>query len=464
MFINDDTMSGYYDVIIVGAGPAGLFAANELKGERVLVIDKGRDVEERHCVMVETGNCIRCKDCNIMCGVGGAGTFSDGTLNLRPDIGGELTELCDTDTAWQLVNEVDRIFLTHGMPNELYKGTDDDVERLERRAASVGASFIAINQRHIGSDRTKGVIKSFEDDLKAHGIEFLLNTTVTDIIVENNKCVGVKTEEGTEIRGRCVILAPGRVGASWVEKMIKKHGMDAEYAGIDVGVRVEVPAITMNPVTKINRDPKFHIRTKRYDDFARTFCTNERGFVVKEVYDDFIGVNGHSLREKKSENTNFAFLVKVELTEPVENTTRYGRSIAKLATTIGGGKPIIQRMGDLRRGRRSTWERINRNLVKNTLKDVTPGDISMALPHRITMDIIEGLEKLDEIIPGVAADSTLLYAPEIKFYAMRMKVDKNMETSVSNLFAAGDGAGLSRDIVNAAATGILAARGIQNKL
>ena len=220
----------------------------------------------------------------------------------------------------------------------------------------------------------------------------------------------------------------------------------------------------MNPVTRINRDPKFHIRTKRYDDFARTFCTNERGFVVKEVYDDFIGVNGHSLREKKSENTNFAFLVKVELTEPVENTTRYGRSIAKLATTIGGGKPIIQRMGDLRRGRRSTWERINRNLVKNTLKDVTPGDISMALPHRITMDIIEGLAKLDEIIPGVAADSTLLYAPEIKFYAMRMKVDKNMETSVSNLFAAGDGAGLSRDIVNAAATGMLAARGILNKL
>jgi len=219
----------------------------------------------------------------------------------------------------------------------------------------------------------------------------------------------------------------------------------------------------MNPVTKINRDPKFHIRTKRYDDFARTFCTNERGFVVKEVYGDFIGVNGHSLRVKKSENTNFAFLVKVGLTEPVENTTRYGRSIAKLATTIGGGKPILQRMGDLRRGRRSSRERISRNLVQNTLKDVTPGDISMALPHRILMDIIEGLEKLNEIIPGVASDSTLLYAPEIKFYAMHLIVDKNMETSVKNLFAAGDGAGLSRDIVNAAATGMLAARGVMSK-
>ncbi|MGC9444590.1 MAG: NAD(P)/FAD-dependent oxidoreductase [Candidatus Methanospirareceae archaeon] len=465
----------FYDVIIVGAGPAGLFAAHEFTAQwmghggtskRILVIEKGKDVDERHCFIDEVGYCSHCKECSIMCGVGGAGTFSDGTLNLRPDVGGDLTEFCDHETAWQLVKEVDSIFLEYGAPKKLYGGSEEQVEELQRRAASVGASFIEIQQRHIGSDRTKAVISAFKADLEAHSIEFLLNAKVSDLLIEEEKggriCRGVVLESGEMIMGECVLLAPGRIGATWVDALIKQHQIEAEYAAIDVGVRVEVPAITMNPVTRINRDPKFHIRTKRYDDFARTFCTNERGFVVKEDYTDFIGVNGHSMKSKKSKNTNFAFLVRVALTEPVENTTRYGRSIAKLATTIGGGKPILQRMGDLRRGRRSTWDRIRRNLVRNTLTDVTPGDISMALPHRITMDIIEGLEKLNEIIPGVAADSTLLYAPEIKFYAMRMKVDENMETEVKNLFAAGDGTGLSRDIVNAAATGILAARGVMN--
>jgi uncharacterized FAD-dependent dehydrogenase len=470
----------YYDVIIVGAGPAGLFAANELKDgwighegqkKRVLIIDKGRDVKERRCFVEEVGYCQHCKECNIMCGVGGSGTFSDGTLNLRPDVGGNLAEFCDNETAWQLVKDVDKIFLKYGMPDELYNGTDEDIENLKRRAASVGANFIEINQRHIGSDKTQAVIEAFKDDLVAHGIEFMLNTHVVDLLIDEEEnggtkgakvCRGVITEAGDTIKGGCTLLTPGRVGATWVDNIIKKHGIDAEYVDIDVGVRVEVPAITMDPVTRINHDPKFHIRTKRYDDFARTFCTNEHGFVVKEEYEDFIGVNGHSLKSKKSENTNFAFLVRVGLTKPVENTTRYGRSIAKLATTIGGGKPIVQRMGDLRRGRRSSWTSIKRNLVRNTLTDVTPGDISMALPHRITMDIIEGLEKLNEIIPGVASDSTLLYAPEIKFYAMRTKVDDNMETTVKKLFAAGDGTGLSRDIVNAAATGILAARGVMN--
>ncbi|MBN1134196.1 MAG: NAD(P)/FAD-dependent oxidoreductase [Methanosarcinaceae archaeon] len=464
---NLDRYDGDYDVVIIGAGPAGMFAANELKGYdlRVLIIDQGRDIGKRNCPMNSVKQCIHCKPCDIMCGVGGAGTFSDGTLNLRPDIGGNIAELIgDQKSAWELVEYVDSIFIRHGAPEDVSTPKSSEVEELKRRAASVGARFIEIKQRHIGSDNAPALIANFKHELDEKGIEFLLNTNVEDLLVENDVCGGILLSDGKSIKSHYTILAPGRVGGKWVNELVKRHSISAKYGGIDIGVRVEVPAIIMDPVTRINRDPKFHIQTQRYDDFVRTFCTNEHGFVVKEEYEGFIATNGHSMRKIESENTNFAFLVHIELTHPIENTTRYARSVAKLATTIGGGKPVLQRIGDLRRGRRSTEKRIARNPVVNTLKDVTPGDISMAMPHRIVMDIIEGLETLNKIIPGVASDSTLLYAPEIKFYAMQLHVNRGMETNLKNLFAAGDGTGLSRDIVNASATGVLAARGILKSL
>jgi hypothetical protein len=456
-----------WDVIIIGAGPAGMCAANELadRGIGVLVIDRGRDIKERHCPMEEAGKCAQCKQCDIMCGVGGAGTFSDGTLNLRPDIGGDLAAITgDNPAAWALVDYVDGLFLKYGAPEQLYTADGAQVEKLKRSAASVGVHFIEISQRHMGSDNAPRIIENFENDLKSRGTVFRLNAQVRDLLIEDNTCTGVLLEHGEKLSSRFTLLCPGRIGGEWVNTLVKRHGIDAKHGAIDIGVRVEVPSIIMDHITKINHDPKFHIRTKRYDDFVRTFCTNEHGFVVKERYEGFIGTNGHSLKSRRSDNTNFAFLVRTELTEPLEDTTRYGKSVSKLATTIGGGNPILQRMGDLRRGQRSTWSRIRRNPVKNTLEDVTPGDISMAMPHRIVMDIIEGLEKLNEVIPGVASDSTLLYAPEVKFYAMELQVSPELATSTKGLYAAGDGTGLSRDIINAAATGVIAGRAILQQL
>jgi len=460
-------MGRKYDVVIVGAGPAGMFAARELAKNdlKVLVVDCGRDVEDRRCEMDYAGTCHKCDPCNILCGIGGAGTLSDGTLNLRPDVGGNLRDYTRTEqAAWALVDEVDKAFLRYGARDELAGSSDADVQQLKMRAASVGVNFIEIKQRHIGSDFTRKVIKNFKDDLASFGIQFLLQTKVSDIWLRNGSCCGVVLEDGGRIGAANVLVAPGRAGAGWMSELVERHRIKASFAPIDVGVRVEVPSIVMDWVTGINRDPKFHIRTSHHDDFVRTFCTNRQGFVVKERYDDIVGVNGHSFRDRHSSNTNFALLVSINLTEPLENTTVYGECIGRLAYTLGGGKPILQRMGDLRRGQRSTAQRIARNTVNNTLKDVTPGDITMTLPKRIVTDLMEGLETLDKIVPGVASDSTLLYAPEIKFYSMKARVNRRLETSIPHLFAAGDGTGLSRDIVNASATGILAGRGILQKV
>jgi len=445
-------------VLIIGAGPAGLFAAHELSKNSklsVTVVDWGREIEKRTCPAVETGKCIGCKPCHIMCGLGGAGGCSSGILNLRHDIGGDLSKLTKSvPKAEKLVKEVDELFVEHGAPKEVHGTGSKEIEQLTRRAAAAGVRFIPIPQRHIGSEYLPDVINSFKRKLEKQGVKFMFNSKVEQI---GKSEVIIK---GKRIRAKYILVASGRVGADWFAEQAQILSVKLTHGPIDIGVRVEVPAAVYEPVVKVNRDPKFHIRTKTFDDFVRTFCTNHQGFVMEERYDDHVGVNGQSLRAKKSQNTNFAFLVHIELTEPVTDTTAYGQSIAYLATTIGGGRPLLQRLGDLRAGRRSTWERIKRGHVVPTLRSVTPGDISMALPGRVVTDITEGLEHLDEVAPGVAEDSTLFYAPEVKLYAMQIHIDENMETNVPNLFVAGDGAGLSRGIVAAAATGLLASRGI----
>ncbi|MCD1295670.1 FAD-dependent oxidoreductase [Methanocella sp. CWC-04] len=450
------------DVIIVGAGPCGLMAAHKLAGHaNVTIIEKGRDIHQRTCQVMQGNGCVYCNVCSITAGVGGAGGMSDGKLNLSPQIGGDLIDFVGLKKADMLIDEVDEYFIKHGAPPE-----DAHVppSALATRAAANGIEFIPIKQKHIGSDMLPQVIDSMKCDLESRGVRFLLNRTVEGVTADNKKVTGVIVD-GENIKSDFVLLAPGRSGSTWLGSQMKKFGVPIKYMPIDVGVRVEVPALVYEEAVRTNWDPKFRMYTPTYDDLVRTFCTCPYGFVVQDTYESGVGANGHSQRYCRSNNTNFAFLSRIALTEPLENTNEYGATIAQLAKTIGGGKPILQRLGDLKSGRRSTWERLKRSYVEPTLKSVTPGDISMSLPHRIVTDILEGLDMLDRVVPGVASDATLLYAPEIKFAAVRPETRENFETvMIDNLYVGGDGAGITRGIVSAAATGIVAAEGILAKI
>jgi len=459
------------DVAIIGAGPAGLFAAYELctnleKANRrlkILLIDKGKRALERQCFLKTRGKCMHCKPCNIMCGIGGAGTLSSGTINLRPDVGGELHELVGSwDLAERIVQYIDSVFVKFGAPDRIFDPSSDEFRELQRKFVKVGAQLVRIRQRHIGTDNTPRVIENMTRYIEERGVTVATQTEVYYFEKKGEKIV-LHTNRG-EVYCKVLLVAPGRAGAEWFKEVAKKVGIELEPNPLDIGVRVEVPYYVMEPLTKFFFDPKIIIYTKTYDDKVRTFCTNPGGFVIRENYDDgTVGVNGETYTDRKSRNTNFALLVSLKLTDPLSDTIEYGKAIARMVTKLGDGKPIVQRLGDLRVGRRSTWDRIRRSIVEPTLKDVAPGDIALALPHRIVTDLLEALDRIDEVIPGVASSHTLLYAPEIKYYSMRAVVNRYMETTVENIFAAGDGAGLSRGINIAASTGVIAAWGILRK-
>jgi len=456
------TVKTDYDVIIVGGGPAGLFAAYYL-GEHsnldVLVIEKGKSSLKRKCPIKDSG-CIKCKPCNILCGIGGAGLFSDGKLNFIHKLGKtDLTQFLDTSAAMALINETEAIFNRFNMDGQVYPTDMDKAKDIRKDARKQGIDLLIIKQKHLGSDNLPNHIAKMADYIADTGVTFHSLEEAKELIVDQGSVTGVKTNKRS-YNAPNVILAPGRVGAEWVASVARENGLELSQRGIEVGVRVEVHNEIMQDLCSIIYDPTFFIRTSKYDDQTRTFCTNLGGFIALENYQDFVCVNGHAYMDNKSDNTNFAFLSKVVLTDPVEDNQAYGESIGKLATLIGGGKPILQRYGDLKRGRRSTWNRVKNSYIEPTLKSVTCGDIAMALPERILTNLIDGLDQLNQVIPGVANDETLLYAPEIKFFATQIATTGNLETTIKGLFVAGDGPGVAGNIVSATATALIPAKEI----
>lgn len=453
-----------FDVIIVGGGPAGLFAAfwlAEHSGLSVGLFEKGRMVKQRHCPIPKTGSCLQCKPaCHILSGYGGAGLFSDGKLNFIHKLGKtDLTQFMPLGEAEQLIRETEETFNRFGMNGPVFPSDLNAARSLRKEAKKNGIDLLLIRQKHLGSDFLPKHIDGMCTYLIKKGVDLRENEPVTDVLVDKNRVTGVRTSNG-EYKAEAVILAPGRVGADWVGELARKFKLPVSQRGIEVGVRVEVHNDIMSDVTDIIYDPTFFVQTTRFDDQTRTFCTNPGGFVTLENYQDFVCVNGHAYQNKKSSNTNFAFLSKMVLEDPVSDNQGYGVAIGKLATLIGGGKPLLQRYGDLKRGRRSTWKRLSKGSIEPTMTNVTPGDISIALPERIVNNLCDGLEQLNQVLPGVANEETLLYAPEIKFFATQVETREGLETAVDGLFVAGDGPGVSGNIVAAAATGIIPARHI----
>jgi len=452
-----------YDVIIVGGGPAGLFAAYHLTENsnlKVLLIEKGKSPHQRKCPNHNLQRCVQCNPCNILSGIGGAGLYSDGKLNFIPRLGKtDLTQFMPLNAANELIDETEKIFSRFKMDGTVFPTNMEEAKQIRKEAKRFGIDLLLIKQKHLGSDNLPSYIAGMADYIQSKGLEIKTGENALDIVQEDNHVQGVITENGKYLAAN-VILAPGRIGANWVASVAQKHGINLSQRGIEVGVRVEVHNDIMDDLCNIIYDPTFFIQTPTYDDQTRTFCTNQGGFISLENYKEFVCVNGHAYSDKKSSNTNFAFLSKVVLTEPVTDNQAYGESIGKLAAIIGGGKPILQRFGDLKRGRRSTWNRIRKGYIDPTMTSVVCGDIAMALPGRILTNLIEGLESLNLVIPGVSNDETLLYAPEIKFFATQVETDNHLQTAIKGMYVAGDGPGVAGNIVSAAATGIIPAKRI----
>lgn len=451
-----------FDVIIVGAGPAGIFSALELiknKGLKVLIIDSGSPIDKRFCpVLEEESKCTYCRPCSIMCGWGGAGAFSDGKLTLSTKIGGQLDQYLNEKEFEDLIDYTDGIYIKYGGEGKVYGDNEDIAKKISRKASLANLKFVPSKVKHLGTDRNLEILKNIEDELKKH-ITIKTRCTVKSLLVKNSHVCGIETSSGDKYSAKYVIAAPGRQGAQWLLDQSLLLKLKTLVNPVDLGVRVEVPASVAEPMTKDLYEAKFYFFTQQFDDKIRTFCMCPSGEVVNEHADGVITVNGHSYAGKKTENTNFALLVSKTFTEPFKDPIAYGQYIARLANLLSGGV-IVQRLGDLLNGCRTTSERLKKSIINPTLKVAVPGDLSLVLPYRHLVGIIEMLEALNKIAPGIYSNHTLLYGVEVKFYSSKIEVSPKMETAISNLFAAGDGAGITRSLLQASVSGIMAAREI----
>ncbi len=459
-------VSKKYDVIIVGAGPAGIFAALELLKDNnnldILILEKGKNIDQRKCPMREQKIlCQHCNPCSLLSGWGGGGAFSDGKLNLTGSIGGFLSEYLTEEELDQLIKYIDDIYLQFGADEKIYGTNQEAISHIKKEAAKANLEFISVRVRHLGTEKCFTILKNIFYSLKDK-IEIRTSVEVKEIIKEDDRVTGIVTTTGEIINCSYVILSPGRVGSEWLKRQAIKLDLKVFNNPVDVGVRVEIPAIIMEHITDTFYESKLVYYTTQFDDKVRTFCMCPHGEVVIEYNDRITTVNGHSYKDKKTDNTNFALLVSTNFTEPFKEPIAYGKYIANLANILSGGV-IIQRLGDLISGRRSTRERINHSVVTPTLESATPGDLSFVLPYRILSDIIEMLKALDKIAPGIFCKQTLLYGAEVKFYSVRLELSRCLETKIQNLFAIGDGAGITRGLVQASMSGVVAAREIKNR-
>ena len=475
-----------YDVIVVGMGPSAVFLAYELvkqgNGKNILLIEEGKRVEKRCCPIEKTGKCIKCKPfCNITSGFSGAGAFSDGKLSLynKEDddiyVGGTLQEYIGVEETKKLIDYTDSIYLEFGADKKLegieYK---EEVAKLSKKSKKEGINLISIPIRHLGTEKSHELYGKIEKFIEENGINLLFETIVEDLIVENGKIKGVKVKpsknidneiELEEIYADNVVVAVGRKGANWLTNMCNKHNIATKSGVVDIGIRYELPDSVMEKVNKYMYEGKFICRPEPFRDKVRTFCQNPSGFVSTEVYDENITlVNGHSYKDRKSKNTNLAILVSHNFTYPFNKPIDYGRNVAKNLNELGNGNVVVQRLGDIYRGKRTWEEELANNSVVPTLTAAVPGDITFALGYRTMTDILQFIRAMDKVVEGFANPDNLLYGPEIKFYSNKLDINNNFETSIKGLYSIGDGGGMTRGLMMASCSGVQMARILDKKL